>query len=197
MIGSAVFKQKHTRAAVFGQPIGEDAARRTGADDDVIESLTIHSRGRPLTPIVSVPNMPRRLAMRHNFLSWNPNAKIASDDWFRMSGGRDATLLRRPLAAIEISRNERHSHKMRNIARLHLLNNGGPMMFCRPRADAQLVRNELGRQPLQQKGEDLPLALGEQGLPSLEFPHFERSVAGLVAARQRFLDSQQQRLGVE
>src|SRR6202041_1725931 len=43
-ITSAVFKQKHTRAAVFSQPIGEDAARRTGPDDYVVESLAIHPR---------------------------------------------------------------------------------------------------------------------------------------------------------
>jgi hypothetical protein len=62
------------------------------------------------------------------------------------------SLIRGPLAAVEISRNERHSHEVRNVARLHLLNNGGAVMFGRPRADAQLVRNELGGQPLQQKG---------------------------------------------
>ena len=72
-----------------------------------------------------------------------------------------------------------------------------PMMFSRPRADAQLVRDKLGRQPLQQKGENLPLALCQQRLPGLESLHFERGIASFVAARQGFLDSQQQRLGVE
>src|SRR6202034_1059759 len=99
-----------------------------------------------------------------------------------ISNESDATLLRRPLTAIEISRNERHSHEVRNIARLHLLNNGGPRMLGRPRADAHLVRDELGRHPLQQKGEDFPFALGEQRLPNHELLHFEWSVAGVVAA---------------
>ena len=37
------------------------------------------------------------------------------------------------------------------------------MVFGRPRADAQLVSDELGRQPLKEKGEDLPLALCQRG----------------------------------
>jgi hypothetical protein len=36
-------------------------------------------------------------------------------------------------------------------------------VFGRPRADAQLVSDELGRQPLNEKGEDLPLALCQRG----------------------------------
>ncbi len=43
-VGSAVFKHEHARAAVLGQPVGEHAARGTRADNNVIESLTIHSR---------------------------------------------------------------------------------------------------------------------------------------------------------
>src|SRR6476620_4175831 len=70
-------------------------------------------------------------------------------------------------------------------------------MFGRPRADAQLVRYKLGRQSFQQKGEDLPLALCQQSLPGLESFHFERSVAGVVVPRQGFLNSGEQRLGVE
>ena len=97
-------------------------------------------------------------------------------------GESNATLLRRPLGAFEIFRDERHSHEMGNVARLHLLDNGGPVMFGRPRADAQLVRDELGRQPLQQKREDLPLALCQQRLPGLESLDFESKVAGLVIA---------------
>ena len=126
-----------------------------------------------------------------------PQRKDCAGDGCKISGESDATLLRCPLAAVEISRNERHSHKVRDIACLHLLNNGGPMMFCRPRTDAQLVRNELGRQPLQQKGENLPFALCEQRLPSLELLHFEGSVANVIFVRQGFLDSGQKRLGVE
>ena len=68
---------------------------------------------------------------------------------------------------------------------------------CRPRADTQLVSDELGRQPLQEKGQDLSLALCQQRLPGVEFLDFEWSVASLVAARQGFLDSGQQRFGVE
>jgi hypothetical protein len=69
------------------------------------------------------------------------------------------SLFRDPLAAVEISRNERHSHEVGNVVRLHLLNDGGPVVFGRPRADAQVVSDELGRQPLQEKGQDLSLAL--------------------------------------
>src|SRR4029077_12154536 len=107
------------------------------------------------------------------------------------------SLIQGPLAALEISRRKRHSPEVGNVARSHLLNARGPGVFGRPRADAQLVSDELGRQPLQEKGEDLPLALCQQRLPGLESLHFEWSVASLVAARQRFLDGGQQRLGVE
>jgi hypothetical protein len=55
---------------------------------------------------------------------------------------------------------------------LHLLNNSGSVVFGRPRADAQLLRNELGRQPLQEKGGDLSLALRQQRLPGDEFLDF-------------------------
>src|SRR6202046_4227764 len=120
--------------------------------------------------------------------SLNPNTKIARDAGCKSLAG-DASLFPAALAAVEVVRAERHPHEVGNIACLHLLNDGGPVMFGRPRADAQLVRDELGRQPLQEKGEDFPFALGEQPLPSTELLHFEWSVAGGVAARQRFLDS--------
>ena len=54
-------------------------------------------------------------------------------------------------------------HKVGDIVRLHLLNDSGSVVFGRPRADAQLMRDELGRQPLQKKGKDLLLALRQQG----------------------------------
>src|SRR5271163_168300 len=101
------------------------------------------------------------------------------------------SLFRGALAAVEISRNERHSHEVGNVARLHLLNDSGPVVFGRPRANAQLISDELGRQALQEKGEDLPLALCQQRLPGLESFYFELGAASLVAARQGFLDSGQ------
>ena len=86
------------------------------------------------------------------------------------------------LAAVEISRSERHSHKVGDIARLNLLNDSGSVVFGRPRADAQLMRDELGRQPLQKKGKDLLLALRQQGLPGDEFLNFVWIVASFVGA---------------
>jgi hypothetical protein len=106
-------------------------------------------------------------------------------------------LFRDPLAAVEISRNERHSHEVGNVVRLHLLNDGGPVVFRRPRADTQLLSDELGRQPLQEKGQDLSLALCQQRLPGVEFLDFVWIIASFVGARQCFLDGGQQRLGVE
>jgi hypothetical protein len=47
------------------------------------------------------------------------------------------SLFRGPLAAVEISRNERHSHEVGNVARLHLLNDSGPVVFGR----LELMRN--------------------------------------------------------
>ena len=73
------------------------------------------------------------------------------------------SLIRGPLAAAGISRNKPHSHEVGNVARSHLFNDGRSVVFGRPRADAQLVSDELGRQPLKEKGEDLPLALGQRG----------------------------------
>jgi hypothetical protein len=70
------------------------------------------------------------------------------------------SLFRGALAAVRISRDERHSHEMGDIVRSHLLNDGRPVVLGRPRADAELVSDELGRQPLQKQSEDLPLALG-------------------------------------
>src|SRR6202167_1669720 len=109
-ITSAVFKQKHTRAAVFGQAIGEHAARRAGPDDNVIESLAIHSRDACPTHRFS-PDYASAPSDATQFFRWSPNTKIApvAD---RKSRTSDATLLRRPLTAIEISRNERHSHEV-------------------------------------------------------------------------------------
>jgi hypothetical protein len=107
------------------------------------------------------------------------------------------SLFRDPLAAVEISRNERHSHEVGNVVRLHLLNDGGPVVFGRPRADAQVVSDELGRQPLQEKGQDLSLALCQQRLSGVEFLDFVWIIASFVGARQGFFDGDQQRLGVE
>src|SRR5580698_5945671 len=89
-----VFKQEHRRAAVLGQPVGEHAARRTGADDYVIESLAIHSRGRSLNPPF-VPTTLRRRAMRHNFSDETPTQNAAGDS----SQISDEGTLLRPLSA--------------------------------------------------------------------------------------------------
>src|SRR4029077_17025899 len=97
-------------------------------------------------------------------------------------------LFRASLAAVEISRNERHSHEVGNVARLHLLNDSGPVVFGRPRADTQLVSKELGRQPLQEKGKAPSLALSRQRLPGVEFLEFVWIIASFVGARQGFLD---------
>src|SRR5215468_6001671 len=97
------------------------------------------------------------------------------------------TLFRGALAAVEISLDERHSHEVGDIVRLHLLNDGGSVMFGRSRADARLVSHELGRQPLQKKGKHLPLALRQQRQPRIEFLHFLWSVLSVVAERQGFL----------
>jgi hypothetical protein len=56
------------------------------------------------------------------------------------------------------------------------------VVFGRPRADAQLLRNELGRQPLQEKGKDLSFALRQQGLPGVEVLDFVWIVASFVGA---------------
>ena len=66
---------------------------------------------------------------------------------------------------LRISSSERHSHKVGDIARLHLLNDSGSVVFGRPRADAQLTRDGAWSATLQKKGEDLLLALRQQGLP--------------------------------
>ena len=41
-VGSAVFEHENGRSAVFGEPVGEHAARRPRADDHVVESLIAH-----------------------------------------------------------------------------------------------------------------------------------------------------------
>ena len=58
---------------------------------------------------------------------------------------------------------------MGNVARSHLLNDSGSVVFGRPRADAQLLRKELGRQPLQEEGKDLSFARRQQRLTGVEF----------------------------
>jgi hypothetical protein len=41
-------------------------------------------------------------------------------------GESDATLLRGPLAAVEVSRNESHAHEVEMLRSLHLLNDRSP-----------------------------------------------------------------------
>jgi len=41
-VASAGFDQKHLRAFVLSKPIGEHAARRSGADDDVVVTCGRH-----------------------------------------------------------------------------------------------------------------------------------------------------------
>ena len=43
-IGPAVFEREHGRSPVLGQSIGQHAAGRAGADDDVVEGLLAHGR---------------------------------------------------------------------------------------------------------------------------------------------------------
>jgi hypothetical protein len=62
---------------------------------------------------------------------------IAKDD-YKLGGGRDNCrnyLLRPVIGAVEMSKIERHPHKVGNSARLHLLHDRGPVMLGRPRAD--------------------------------------------------------------
>jgi hypothetical protein len=66
---------------------------------------------------------------------------------------------------------------------LHLLNDGGPVVFGHPRADTQLVSDELGRQPLQEKGKDLSLALDK-----MEGPRFHRQDGRRHVAIPRYHD---------
>src|SRR6185437_10140016 len=68
-VGAAIFEHEHARAAVLGQPVGEHATRGTRADDDVIESLAIHSRGRWLAPKRKSIISPKERPPRHEPIS--------------------------------------------------------------------------------------------------------------------------------
>src|SRR5262249_29822395 len=70
-------------------------------------------------------------------------------------------------------------------------------MFGGPRADTQLLGDAFGREPLQEKGEDLSLPLCQPRLPGVESPDFVWIAASYVGPRQGLLDGDQQRLGVE
>jgi hypothetical protein len=62
---------------------------------------------------------------------------VAKDN-YKAWGGRDncGIYLRRVvIGAVEMSKTERHPHKVGNSARLHLLHDRGPVMLGRPRAD--------------------------------------------------------------
>src|ERR1700687_3984361 len=93
-------------------------------------------------------------------------------------------LLRVEIRSVEMAKTERHAHQVRNIACLHFLDDGSSVMFGSPRAYLQLVSDKLGRQSLQEQGEDFSLALGQQREPSLEFCHFLQSITSFVSARQ-------------
>ena len=58
-VAAAGFEQKHARGAVLGQPVGQHAAGRAGADDDVIVSVGCH-----FTPPYAIP--PRRILSRRS-----------------------------------------------------------------------------------------------------------------------------------
>ena len=88
-IMAAGFEQEHAVTAGFGEAVGEHAAGRSGADDDVIEPCFVRNRRhrRLLTPfslprLLSITLLRPRAAKRSGG-GGPPIARVASGGWWR------------------------------------------------------------------------------------------------------------------